>query len=116
MIAAGTVDDGESHASRRSGSPLERAVADRREAGGDEPPPVVAEVDEERQRASRRGAPRENASEVDERVVPPEQVRDEDQVPRRGDRQELGEPLHDAHDQGLDELCPSVSSGRPGSW
>jgi hypothetical protein len=88
----------------------ERAVPERGEPGGDEPPPVVAEVDEEggQRPAVQHDGERER---LQERVRPPEQPRDEDQVSGRRDRQELRESLHDPHHEGLEELLHGTASG-----
>ena len=56
-ITAGTVVAASSHASRRSVAP-ERAVAEGGEARRDQPDPVRAEVDEQRDQRRRRGASR----------------------------------------------------------
>ena len=90
-----------SQASRRSGIVPERAIADGGQPGRDETEPVGPEVDEQREQRPdvEHDAERQR---LDERVVPAEQERDDDQVPGRGDRQELGESLHDPHDQRLD--------------
>src|SRR5690606_6046533 len=50
-------------------------------------------------------------------VLPPEQVRDEDQVPGGGHRDELGQPLHDAEQDGLQpggDHCGGSRTGRGG--
>ena len=48
------------------------------------------------------------------RIVPPEEGGDDAQVRRAGDRQELGEPLHDPEDDRLQHVhgCGSVEAGR----
>src|SRR6478736_2789582 len=63
---------------------LERAVADGRQTGGDEPGPVRREVDQERPERTHveHHAERER---VDERVGPAEEPGHQDQVPRRRD-------------------------------
>ena len=85
------------------GIALERPVADGGEAGRHQADPVGAEVDEQRQQRPQveHHAERQRR---DERIGPAEQVRDDDQVPGRRDRQELGEPLHDPHDRALGSI------------
>ena len=102
-MAAGIVAATSSQASRRSGSPRNERSRMAAKPGRDEPDPVGPEVDEQRgQRPDvEHHAERQRG---DERVVPAEQERDDDQVPGRRDRQELGESLHDPHDQGLDDV------------
>ena len=80
----------------------ERAIADRGQSGRDEAKPVLAEVQQQgRERAHvEHDAERERC---DERVIPAHHVGHQDEVPRRRDRQELGESLDDPHDQGLDD-------------
>src|SRR5687768_15948538 len=47
-------------------------------------------------------------------------VADDDQVPGRGDRQELGQPLDDSEDEGLEQLDgvyrPPVPAAPPALW
>ena len=81
---------------------LERSVADRRQPGRDEPQPVGSEVDEERDQCPDMEHHAEGER-CDERIVPSGEVRNDDQVTGRRDRQELGESLHDPHDDGLRE-------------
>ena len=73
----------------------------------------VAEVDEQGdQRAQvEHHAERQRG---DERVVPAEQERHDDQVPGRGDRQELGESLHDPHDERLEDGVHDEGPSRAG--
>ena len=79
----------------------ERAIPDGGKPGRHQPQPVGPEVDEQRRQRPdvEHHAERQRR---DERVGPAQQVRDDDEVPGRGDRQELGESLDDPHDQGLD--------------
>ena len=80
-MAAGTVAATSSQASLRSGSSTERAVADRRQTGRDEPQPVRTEVDEQRDERAQveHHAERQRR---DERVVPAEQPGHDDEVAR----------------------------------
>jgi hypothetical protein len=79
-----------------------RAFRDRAEPRDEQPPQVPPEVDEQSDQCPEvkhhveRGA-------VEERVVPAEQPRDDDEVRRRRDGQELGEPLHDSDDDRLND-------------
>ena len=80
----------------------ERAVANRGEPGRHDAQPVAPEVDEQRAERPQVEHHRER-QQIDERVVPAQQGRHEDQVPRTRDGQELGESLHDPHDDGLED-------------
>ena len=112
-MTAGTVDAASSHASRRSGSPRNERSRSVAKPGRDEPQPVAPEVDQ--QREQRRDVEHHAEREaLDERVVPAQQGRDDDQVPGARDRQELGQPLHDPEHDRLDELVHGVSLSAPG--
>ena len=71
---------------------------------------VAAEVDELRQHRPEL----HDGGEPGARIVPPEEGGDDAQVRRAGDRQELGEPLHDPEDDRLQHVhgCGSVEAER----
>jgi len=106
------------------GEPALRVVADspvpdRREPRPEDLDQVSPEVDEQRDE----GAHVEHHVErgrFDERVVPAQQARDEDQVRRRGNRQELGQALDDPQDRGVNQrfhvwLLTTVGSAARGT-
>ena len=68
--------------------------------GRADPPDVLAEVDEHRQL----GADLDHRRERGARVTPAEQLGEDPQVRAAGDRQELGQPLEGAEDDGLEEV------------
>ena len=80
----------------------DRPLADERNARRGEPEPVGAEIEEQCEQRPDMEHHRERQR-ADERVAPAEHGRHDDQVARARDRQELGHPLHDAEDEGLDE-------------
>ncbi len=80
--------------------PGERAFAHGCDARRDQAQPVGAKVGEERNERAEMEHDAERQR-VQERVIPAREVRDEDEVPRGGHGQELGQALHDPHDQGL---------------
>ena len=97
---------------------LERAFPDGRPGRRQQLQHVAPEVGQER----RQGAHVQHDHElgaVDERVVPTQDAGQQDEMGRRGDGQELGEPLHHPDDDGLDDLCHAGSPGTGGttaSW
>jgi hypothetical protein len=78
------------------GVAVERAVADRRHAGRDQPQPVRAEVGE---KSDQRPDVEHHAERQrrDERIVPARQGRNDDEMAGRRHRQELRESLDDPH-------------------
>jgi hypothetical protein len=84
------------------------AIAQAAQPGRDDPPQVLAEVQEDgghraelRDRGERRA-----------RVLPAEEGRDDPQVPGARDRQELGEALDDAEDDGLERIHAAATLAR----
>ena len=75
-----------------------RFVRQRTEPGADDRPDLATEVDEHRDL----GADLHNGGVRRTGVLPAEQLTDDEQVRRGGDRQELGDPLHHTQDEGLE--------------
>ena len=91
-------DDEPAHPGVELPAPLR--LEQRQQPGRADAPDVVAEVDEDRQL----GADLDHRGEGRARVAPPEELGEDPQVRAAGDRQELGEPLDDAEDDGLKEV------------
>ena len=77
-----------------------RRVAQRREPGARDPQQVAAEVQDDRGHRAELDDGRERGA----RVLPAEEGRDDPQVAAARDRQELGQALDDAQDDGLEEV------------
>src|SRR4051812_32397640 len=75
----------------------QRRVAQAEEPGAQDPPQVIAEVQEH----GGHRAELDDRGERRSRVLPAAERRDDPQMRRARDRQELGQPLHDAEDDGL---------------
>ena len=85
---------------RASRCPRHSGLNSDRSPGRADPPDVLAEVDEHREL----GADLDHRGERGARVAPAEQLGEDPQVRAAGDRQELGEALDDAEDDGLEEV------------
>ena len=93
--------------STRVECPTERLVAERLQPCRRDPQQVLPEMEDDR----RHRAQLDDGGERSARVGPAEEGRDDPQVRRRRDRQELGEALHDAEDDGLERTHRGTVTG-----
>ena len=84
-------------------------VAERLQPGRRDSPEVAPEVEDDRGHRAELDHRRERCT----GIVPTEERRDDAQVSGRGDRQEFGEALHDAEDDGLEGTHPSTVTACP---
>ena len=80
-----------------SWSPAHRLVDERPEPRGEDPPDILAEIDQHRRLRAELGDRREGGA----RVLPAREGRRQPQMRAGGDGEELGQPLDESEDEGF---------------